>query len=759
MDSVKHGRRIRILIPALLILMVAPLGEAVALECVSYGDYIHVASETALAGNGKQVRVRDGIAYVASGGGNLKILDLTDPESPVEISQVGDHWTQNVSLGGEYAYLSYSHSDATPPYIAGFQVADISDPASPTVLHTVETYPVDLGASVRVGSHLLVSATDGLRVYELSDTSTPVLAATVPDCDFLDMEVAGDIAFLSRGINGLKVLDISDPLAPLELASQPTSRISRGMSLDGTQLLVAESFRTGFNSQLRLIDVSDPAAPLDVAAHDLASSPLYDVVRSADIAIIGGSELRFVDIADPAAPVDLGELGLYQEPRSLALAGDALYAATHNEGPNPTTHYFTVVDLSNPSFAPTLNRELDQRVKAIATAGELAYLAAGNDGLAVMDLSDPALPQQLALLPLPGGAEAADLAVDGDHVYLVARNAGLFVVNVADPATPTLVANLTALGNVHQIALAGNHAYLGAAGAFLVTVDISVPSSPVRLASMFTGYSIADIAVVGDAVYLSRWDEGILIVDVSDPALPLVAMEFEYNGGHLYKKYLALSGDLLLYASDSGGWSDPPVSSLSIVDVSDPFTPTILSVLPLPGYAHGLAVSGSTAYAQAAGLHVIDFVDPHSPCVIGYLPEACPAALAAGEDMLLLSDYGNGLPERLALAPLECPDMTAVPEDELAAARLDRLSSQPNPFNPSTRISFDLPAAGQARLSIHALSGRLVKELVNARLAAGAHQAQWDGRNDQGRPQASGVYFLRLEAPGLMEREKLVLLK
>ncbi|MBK9777161.1 MAG: T9SS type A sorting domain-containing protein [bacterium] len=70
----------------------------------------------------------------------------------------------------------------------------------------------------------------------------------------------------------------------------------------------------------------------------------------------------------------------------------------------------------------------------------------------------------------------------------------------------------------------------------------------------------------------------------------------------------------------------------------------------------------------------------------------------------------------------------------------------PNPFNPRTTIRFTLPGDGVARLAIYDLAGRLVRTLVAGSLAAGEHEAVWDGCDDAGRAQASGSYLARLEA-------------
>ena len=83
----------------------------------------------------------------------------------------------------------------------------------------------------------------------------------------------------------------------------------------------------------------------------------------------------------------------------------------------------------------------------------------------------------------------------------------------------------------------------------------------------------------------------------------------------------------------------------------------------------------------------------------------------------------------------------------------------PNPFNPAVRISFALREKGSMSLRIYDVSGRLVRVLVDEVRESGWHEAVWDGRNEGGRPAASGIYFCRMQAPGYERAEKLVLLK
>lgn len=91
--------------------------------------------------------------------------------------------------------------------------------------------------------------------------------------------------------------------------------------------------------------------------------------------------------------------------------------------------------------------------------------------------------------------------------------------------------------------------------------------------------------------------------------------------------------------------------------------------------------------------------------------------------------------------------------------RITLEENYPNPFNPSTRISFQLPTSSHARLDVYDVTGRRIKALLSGEFEAGTHEAVWNGTDDAGRVVASGVYFYRLEADGLAFTRQMILMK
>ena len=148
--------------------------------------------------------------------------------------------------------------------------------------------------------------------------------------------------------------------------------------------------------------------------------------------------------------------------------------------------------------------------------------------------------------------------------------------------------------------------------------------------------------------------------------------------------------------------------------------------------------SGQLWHQSAGGGWATDTLPATSPIFGFSFPDANYGWAAGGSGMIL----------RYSAAPSAVP-----PRPRLLPAAYT-LAAYPNPFNPSTRLEFDLPRAGHATLAVYDVTGRQVAVLVDETLTAGHHARTFDGSG-----LASGLYFARLQSGALQHTQKLVLLK
>ena len=86
-------------------------------------------------------------------------------------------------------------------------------------------------------------------------------------------------------------------------------------------------------------------------------------------------------------------------------------------------------------------------------------------------------------------------------------------------------------------------------------------------------------------------------------------------------------------------------------------------------------------------------------------------------------------------------------------------SNFPNPFNPNTLLRYDLPQSGMVNITIHDMTGRKIKTLVNSAQSAGYKTIQWNGTDDNNKSVSAGLYLYTIQTGNFTQTKKMVLLK
>jgi hypothetical protein len=404
------------------------------------------------------------------------------------------------------------------------------------------------------------------------------------------------------------------------------------------------------------VTTATPSLPGEIGGLELAgylgSGPIGALTVDADSAYVGfGRMLAIIHLTDPARPERLGYVVLPNEVLDVAVvrvpsAGRIYAYVAIGEGG------LRVIDVSDPAQPAVIGTHYASlRVNAVAVSGAYLYVSAG--ALRVMDLSDPAAPAEVGTVrpgdPMVNAGRV--IAVSGGYDYALygggsSKTGGLRIVDVSEPTMPLEVGTYSAGAPVRDGAVVGDHAYLlvGQGVPYLVIVDISDPSCPDEVgparAETWLGQSL-DVA--GHMLYLaSPGTSDILgslqILDVTDPAHPVALGRYE--GVPLpVAEITARDKQVFLVANDT----------LAIFDVSDPNIPGVAGSYDphgLPGMTRGVAAAEDYVYVAAGrdGLSVIDVSDPSNPRVVGRLDTAGHAwnvALLAGN--AYIADEDNGL--------------------------------------------------------------------------------------------------------------------
>lgn len=177
------------------------------------------------------------------------------------------------------------------------------------------------------------------------------------------------------------------------------------------------------------------------------------------------------------------------------------------------------------------------------------------------------------------------------------------------------------------------------------------------------------------------------------------------------------------------------------------YTPQVISCTDIYGNADGDWVGPFAAYEGVNGNFRLDplFCDAGSGDFT--LAEDSPCLPPNNSCSQLIGAHGQG-----------CPPSTGIPESGESVLAVH--PAAPNPFGHRTALSYELPSAGVVGVRVFDASGRLVRTLADSEYqTAGLKTLVWNGRDDDGSPVASGVYFFRVDISGESMRRRAVLLR
>jgi len=80
----------------------------------------------------------------------------------------------------------------------------------------------------------------------------------------------------------------------------------------------------------------------------------------------------------------------------------------------------------------------------------------------------------------------------------------------------------------------------------------------------------------------------------------------------------------------------------------------------------------------------------------------------------------------------------------------------PNPFRSSVAIAFELPHSARIALKVYDISGRLVQTLAEGEYSSGNHKVEWNGRSEDGRLVATGVYYCRMSSDSFQTQQTML---
>jgi hypothetical protein len=215
-------------------------------------------------------------AYVADGADGLRIINVSNPDSPSYVSRRDTDAAQDVYVEDNLAYVADG--------IGGLRIIDVSNPNIPTDAGNYNTPGSAFGVYVINDTAYVADHTLGLRIL---DATNPI---DIKEIGYYSLgggiyadgiHVKGSIAYVAYGLWGLRIVDISDPANPDEIGNVSTFDEAEDVFVEGNLAYVADGA-----GGLRVISVSDPASPDEVGYYDATSDFAEDVYVKDSLAYV-----------------------------------------------------------------------------------------------------------------------------------------------------------------------------------------------------------------------------------------------------------------------------------------------------------------------------------------------------------------------------------------------------------------------------------------------------------------------------------------
>lgn len=580
-------------------LIVADVGDGVQLVDITRPSRPALRGRFALDDALAGIAARGRTAYLLTAGGSLHIVDLRNPDVPVEIAVV-DGLPPDGAIGT---------NDATV-FVAGGDLAAV-DVRRPERAAVVGRAPIT-GTMIHV---------DGGRAYVWGE----------------DPREPGVYDVMEWPVR-FKVVDVRRPRDMRVLHEAVSDALVRRAISDGRSYMIGGA-SSGACCTVHAMDYSRPAAPVDMGEGEVRLSDEYidravvDGDRMYALGPYGG--LHILDVSRPGAPVELGALPIVASANDAAVDGAVLYAITGR--PNggfikASNRFVDTFDLSDAAAPRQLGRLTLAGLTYRLVQSEGRVYLRGGTSITMLDAVAPANLRRLVTLvsekygslsqmsnrqtvAVAHGADVwfTDLTAVGEHVGAVKH------ASFGDPKQPRVVDQIDLDMPPIDIAVEGEHLYVAErpasyavgrtqSGVRIFDVATAAAGTPTAHARE-VGYlpvpdPLSDIAVVGGRLY--ALGGALRIFDLGAPATPTLLGSLNLDAKPVYVG-LAVDGTTAYLGAAVGHVGPVYQSKVLVVDVSDPAHPRVVDEVTLPGWFTGmtLADAGLVVTLDTGGIALV----------------------------------------------------------------------------------------------------------------------------------------------------------
>ena len=529
----------------------------------------------------------------------LIVFNITDPEDPQEVGSYdynGNTW--QIKVVNEHAFVCAGGE--------GLHILNVADPEDIYLVGSYDTTGAVHDIIIRDNLAYTAWGMCGLVILDLAELENPRRLGSVSEREGYINHIAiyNDYAYLCDDNTGLRICDITDPTDP--------SLIRHLEELKYSEITIVDE--TGWAlefGELIALDLSEPEDLIELARSNTSGS-VIDVATVGNLAYsIGYGRMSVIDISNLRNPIEIGSLDEFTYGTCITVSGDYAYVGD-DEGAYDAD--LKIIDITNPDELSVVGTfEAPGGIDAIASSGDFVYLVGWQTGFVVLDCENRQSPRQVAILDTSVIYNCNDVLIKDDYAFIAGGEDGIIIVDITDPTDPIIEARLRANWRLLELSIENDILYALDWDQLLI-VDISDPLIPSFYGSMDLPVLGEDLTVCGDYVYIADADAGLRIINVENPRQP-------YEVGHFLTPGLAINvaatGNIVLVADLSNlGIYDPTealqvsnsetvsINSIELVTFPNPFNALTTIKYNLPSHT-----KASLTIYDLSGKHITTLMD------------------------------------------------------------------------------------------------------------------------------------------------------
>ena len=501
-------------------------------------------------GNPNTIFVEDNLLYFGHYIEGVNMADISDPTNPVLLhSFAKEEDILSMFVKDDILFLGKE---------AGLEIIDVSTPTNPLTIKELLIYDI---SDIKIIDNFayILDYTGHFYIYDITDLNDPEVVDWLEfDWQVSTMDIEGDILCISNRTGGFYLYNHSDP-TNLTLIGE----------FDTNSLYVFDiSIENGFIYQqddlgFVICNITDLENITLIKEYEPEEYTIHDIEVVDDVAYIsdGFQGIVILNVSDKSNVEIISIYDNLQGSRTFFLLEDMIIADNF-------LGYVDIIDSSDLEN-PNLIGQIDTKGSAldIEVKDGIAYIANALGGLEVIDFSDN---KNETIGNYRDGTTFNSITLYENFAIICSTYGYMKILDITNPSNPTLVSEYTSDNMFlayYKTEVQGSKVYIAGGEGGVEVIDISVVTNPTKIGTFVTDIFANDIYLKGKYAFVADGNNGLTILDIGNPSHPILVTRLVLEFA---------SGDCLAVNEEEEILFLANVAGFSIIDIADPYNPSTI---------------------------------------------------------------------------------------------------------------------------------------------------------------------------------------